>query len=52
MEHVVYFVDEDEPANTGWWIIQIDEEGYQYDSVGPYESEEEAKEVAAKYPLE
>lgn len=52
MEHILYWEDENEPANTGWWIIQLDEEGFQYDAVGPYETEQEAREVAAKYPLE
>jgi hypothetical protein len=52
MEQILYWEDKETPENTGWWIVQLDEEGFQYDAVGPYDTEQEAREMAAKYPLE
>lgn len=33
------------PEDTGWWILDMDADGFCYDAVGPYDSEEEALRV-------
>jgi hypothetical protein len=51
MEKIVYIKDDETPDNTGWWIVLFDDDGYSYDSFGPYETEEEATRIAREYPL-
>jgi len=48
----IEFVQTDEPATTGWYIIQYDEGSeYNYDAQGPYETKEEAERIQREYPL-
>jgi hypothetical protein len=50
-ERVQYYEDPDEPTLTGWYIVYYNPDGTSYDSVGAYESEEEAKRIQKETKL-
>lgn len=48
-----FFADpEYDPSTHGWYIVSVDADGEVYDTVGAYDSEAEARAVAAQYNLE
>jgi hypothetical protein len=51
MDKILFWKDEEEPFNTGWYICSFDEgEDTPYDTVGPFDSEEDARATQEKYP--
>lgn len=43
MNTIIDFHPGNEAYDGGWYIMSIDEDGYCFDAIGPYDTEEEAK---------
>lgn len=48
----IEFVKTEELETTGWYIVYYDEDQpeYNYDAIGPFDSEEDARATQEKYP--
>jgi hypothetical protein len=47
-EYFAHVDNDPDPANHGWYIVSVEVGGKAWDSIGPYDSKDEAKRVRAK----
>jgi hypothetical protein len=47
-EYFAHVDSDPDPANHGWYIVSVEVGGKAWDSIGPYDSKDEAKRVRAK----